>query len=51
MLSGENLENRTAEKLTSLTSYLLLILQHVSFQSIFLTFVYLSSMVRVHSLE
>lgn len=38
-------------KLTSLTSYLLLILQHVSFQSIFLTLVYLSSMVRVHSLN
>ena len=51
MLNAENLENRTAEKLTSLTGYLLLIRQHVSAQSFFLTFVHLSSMVRVHSLE
>lgn len=51
MLNRENLENRTAQKLTSLTGCLLLILLHVSSQSFFLIFVYLDSMVRVHSLE
>lgn len=51
MLNGENLENRTAEKLTSLTGCLLLIHWHVSSRSFFLIFVYLSSMVRVQSLE
>lgn len=35
MLNGESLENRTAQKLISLTPYLLYILWHVFFQSFF----------------